>query len=75
MMPVGLHNRIKSYRIYYYGGCIRGFYFGISFFDKGRTLQTLSWKIGDTTYSPWEEVELEENEVIIGVVAKLYGQC
>ena len=61
--------RIKSVGIYYneYGYDITGF----KFFSKDKSLL---WDIGHTTASSLkvETVELEDNEVIFGVVAKLY---
>jgi hypothetical protein len=65
MMPARCHNRIRLVRIHY-GDCIRGF----SFFDKEGALL---WKIGETTdsYLKVETVLIGDNEVIIGVVAKL----
>ncbi len=64
MMPAGCHNKIRSVTIHYYDH-IRGF----SFFDKEGALL---WKIGFTFDCKEETVLLEENEMIIGVVAKLY---
>ena len=64
MMPDGAHRKIRSVKINY-SSYIRGF----NFFDKDGTLL---WKIGSIL--PWfkvETVELAENEVIIGVVAKI----
>ena len=68
MMPEGAHLNIRSVHIYYYyGGGIGGF----KFFNKDKSLL---WDIG---YTPSdsdldvETVELEDNEVIIGVKAKL----
>ena len=67
MIPKDALQKIRSvtfhYTIYYIGG--------FSFFDKDGALL---WKIGDT----WnglkrETVLLAENEVIVGVVAKLYS--
>ncbi len=65
MMPEGFHNKIRSVRIYYYDRIC-----GFSFFDKEGALL---WKIGATTYALFEKktVLIAENEVIIGVVAKL----
>ncbi len=64
MLPEGSHTRIRSVTIYY-NYHIRGF----SSFDKKGALL---WKIGDTN-PDWDvnKVVLEENEVIVGVVAKL----
>ncbi len=65
-MPEGSHNKIRSVSIHYCGS-IGGF----SFFDKEGALL---WEIG--YIESWLKVEtvlLEENERIIGVVAKLYG--
>jgi hypothetical protein len=56
-------NKIRSVNIYHDVSSIAGF----SFFDKDGALL---WEIGDTTCSK-ETVLLEENEVIVGVVAKL----
>ncbi len=70
LMPAGSHNKIRSVSIYYYSDHIDGF----SFFDKERALLL---KIGETDSDDGEEKEtvlLEENEVIVGVVAKLYNQ-
>jgi hypothetical protein len=66
IMPEGSHNKIRSVSIHYLG-CINGF----SFFDKDKKLL---WKIGNTTNRTncVKTVVIEENEVIVGVVAKLY---
>ena len=66
MMPEGAHLNIRSVHIYY-DGCVYGF----KFFNKHNSLL---WEIGYTTdsYYKVETVELEDNEVIIGVKAKLY---
>ncbi len=68
MMPEGSHNKIRSVRIYHDGHFINGF----SFFDKE---EALLWMIGRTNRSYFEvdTVLIDENEVIIGVVAKLYS--
>ncbi len=64
MIPADAHNKIRSVTIYN-GFCIAGF----SFFDKNGALL---WKIGDTDPGyEYETVVLAENEVIVGVVAKL----
>ncbi len=64
MMPADAHNKIRSVTIHYYE-CISGF----SFFDKDGALL---WKIGYIqSWSKKETVLLEENERIVGVVAKL----
>ncbi len=65
MMPAGAINKIGRVTVYEDGFAISGF----SFFDKdGAPL----WKHGDThTRDRAETVLLEENEVIVGVVAKL----
>ncbi len=68
MLPADAINKIRSVTIHYFGtSCIGGF----SFFDKDGALL---WEIGCTTGSGLkkETVVLEENEVIVGVVAKLY---
>ncbi len=63
-MQEGLHTKIRSVSIHY-GWCISGF----SFFDNNKKLL---WKIGLTGSSlKVETVELEKNEGIVGVVAKL----
>ncbi len=65
MLPADALNKIRSVTIYYWT-CIHGF----SFFDKDGALL---WKIGYTDPEfEGETVVLEENEVIVGVVAKLY---
>ncbi len=68
MMPEGSHKMIRSVNIHYGAAYITGF----SFFDKEGALL---YKIGYTTYSRLKVkiVLLAENEVIIGVVAKLWG--
>ncbi len=62
MIPADAINKIRSVTIYYYS-CIRGF----SFFDKDGALL---WKIGYTNAARGRTVQLEENEVIVGVVAE-----
>ncbi len=58
-------NKIRSVTIHY-DGYIKGF----SFFDKDGAIL---YKIGYTHSEVNQETELlEENEVIVGVVAKLY---
>jgi hypothetical protein len=69
MIPADALNKIRSVTIHH-NGSIDGF----SFFDKDGALL---WKHGSTTDSRWMSVEgekvlLEEDEVIVGVVAKLY---
>ncbi len=66
MMPKGSHTRIRSANIYYMDN-ISGF----SFFDKEGALLC---KFGNSTasYLKVETVLIEENEVIVGVVCKLY---
>ncbi len=65
MMPVGSNNKIRSVTIHY-RDCIYGF----SFFDKEGALL---WKIGwiDSDFNV-KTVLIEENERIVGVVAKLF---
>ncbi len=66
MLPADAHNKIRSITIH----CYSDFIVGFSFFDKDGALL---WKIGETwSYYGVETVLLEENEVIVGVVAKLY---
>ena len=69
MIPADALNKIRSVTIHYDNHCIRGF----SFFDKDGALL---WEIGfiDSDLD-WETVVLEENEVVVGVVAKLYQGC
>ena len=65
MMPEGAHLNIRSVHIYYWDGAIGGF----KFFNKHNSLL---WEIGFTpSHLKVETVELEDNEVIIGVKAKL----
>jgi hypothetical protein len=65
MMPARCHNRIRSVTLYHNRHSIWGFFF----FDKEGALL---WKIGNTdSWFKTETVLLEENEVIVGVVAKL----
>ncbi len=64
-MPADAHNKIRSVIIHYHYSCIVGF----SFFDKDGALL---WRILEKTWSRLKTVVLEENEVIVGVVAKLY---
>ena len=66
MIPADALNKIRSVTIYYNTHHIMGF----SFFDKDRKLL---WETGDT-YAGFdkETVMLADNEVIVGVVAKLY---
>ena len=66
MMPEGAYNKIRSVQIFY-SSWIRGF----KFFDKDGAL---IWKVGYCYGWPLNDVKtvmLAENEVIIGVVAKL----
>ena len=65
MIPKDALNKIRRVSIHY-NNLIGGF----SFFDKDGALL---WKIGNTAnqYLEKETVMLEENEVIVGVVAKL----
>ena len=68
MIPKDALKKIRSVGIHiHYHSHIGGF----SFFDKDGALL---WKIGVTTdqYDKVETVLLAENEVIVGVVAKLY---
>ncbi len=69
MVPTYALNKIRSVTIYYWPDIhITGF----CFFDKDGVLL---WKIGNTTDFELkkETVVLEENERIIGVVAKLFA--
>ncbi len=65
MIPADALKEIRSVTIYH-----NGYIHGFSFFDKdGEEL----WEIGWTdTWHKEETVLLAENEVIVGVVAKLY---
>ena len=69
MLPKNALKSIRQVTIYYWN-CIAGF----SFFDKDGTLL---WRYGFTTYVGLnkETVHIDENEVIIGVKAKLYEGC
>ncbi len=69
MIPADALNKIRSVIIY---SC--DFIEGFSFFDKDGALL---WEIGeiDESWSKKETVVLEENEVIVGVVAKLWEDC
>ncbi len=64
MIPKDALNKIRSVTIHY-----NHFIHGYSFFDKDGAL---IYRIGDTDYERKETVLLAENEVIVGVVAKLY---
>ncbi len=66
-MPADAIKKIRSVNIHHqHDACIEGFFF----FDKDGALL---WKIGETDPGyEYETVVLEENEVIVGVVAKLY---
>ncbi len=68
MIPADAQNKIRRVTIYH-DYRIRGF----KFFDKDGALL---WKIGVTTdpICDLETVLLAENEVIVGVVAKLYSR-
>ena len=69
MIPTDAINKIRSVNIHYYFNCIDGF----SFFDKDGELL---WKIGYTDIEmDVETVLLEDNEVIVGVVAKVGTVC
>ena len=66
MMPVGADRKIRSVDIYNYEG---SFITGFQFFDKDRKL---IWQIGDiASHHVVKTVLIAENEVIVGVVAKL----
>ena len=66
MIPADALNKIKSVTIHHIYVHITGF----SFFDKDGALL---WKIGRTGSGKKKEtVVLKENDVIVGVVAKLY---
>ncbi len=67
MLPAGSHNEIRSVTIYFFK-TIAGF----KFYDKEGEH---CWKIGVTTH-PWLKtvtVLIADNEVIVGVVAKLHA--
>jgi hypothetical protein len=65
MMTADSHKRIRSVNIHFNPGyCITGFYF----YDKD---DALIWRIGHTDYCCLTRVLLGENEVIVGMVAKL----
>jgi hypothetical protein len=65
MMPEGGHKRIKSIDIIYSHNRM---IYGFQFFDKDNTF---IWQIGKTG-SNVETVVLSDNEVIVGIVAKLF---
>jgi hypothetical protein len=68
MIPVDAIKRIRSVTIHYWPK----FYInGFSFFDK---VGALLWEIGESCpgFCKKETVLLAKNEVIVGVVAKLY---
>ncbi len=67
MLPEGPHKMVRSVNIHHYD-YIRGF----AFLDKEGSLL---WKIGYTFSGHVGTVLLADNEVIVGVVAKLYGDC
>ncbi len=71
MIPEDALQRIRWVNIHHYNSYIWGF----SFFDIDGALP---WKIGKNIDAEWmkkETVLLEENEVIVGVVAKLSPYC
>ncbi len=66
MIPANALTKIRSVIInYHYLGHITGF----KFFDKDGALL---WEIGNTYTLFKKTVQLEENEVIVGLVAKLH---
>jgi hypothetical protein len=69
MIPADALHKIRSVKIGYHSRAITGF----EFLDKdGARL----WKIGRSEWFywyNWDTVVLEENEVIVGVVARLSG--
>jgi hypothetical protein len=75
MMPEGSQDKIRSVTIHFYGNI-----YGFSFFDKDRKLL---WKIGYTkslytvinSGDKVETVLIAENEVIVGVKARLFPGC
>ncbi len=68
MIRANALNKIRSVTIYFYDGISR-----FSFFDKDGALL---WEIGWTHPELKKEtVVLAENEVIVGVVAKLLPGC
>ncbi len=69
MIPKDALKRIRSVTIYHRDSFIEGF----TFFDKdGALLWEIGWIDPD---DDMETVLLAENEVIVGVVAKLYPRC
>ncbi len=70
MLPKDAHTRIKTVDMLYNNNHIEGF----KFYDNNHFQ---IWKIGDTysVASKVETVVLGDNEVIIGVVAKLKQGC
>ncbi len=68
MIPASALNKIRSVNIYYWPN---DSIFGFSFFDKdGAILYKIGWIEGPS--HRLETVLLKENEVIVGVVAKLH---
>ncbi len=68
-IPKDALNKIRTVTIHHYSDCIQGF----EFFDKDGALL---WKIGCSWCgNDKETVVLAENEVIVGVVAKLSYAC
>ncbi len=66
MMPEASHKMIRSVYIHYHHNYITGF----KFYDKDKKLIL---EIGDTWEGLWvKKVLIAENEVIVGVVCKLY---
>jgi hypothetical protein len=64
MIPAGALKRIRAVTIHH-----ARYIDGFSFFDKRGALL---WQVGYTRSRRWQTVLLEENEVIAGVVAKLW---
>jgi hypothetical protein len=64
MFPAGCHNKIRS--VFIYSSVIAQ---GFSFYDKEGELL---WSIGEIE-GRMESVLIEENEVIVGVVCKLWS--
>jgi hypothetical protein len=67
MIPANAIKKIRRVNIHFFG---YHYITGLSFFDKGKKLL---WKIGYiNSRLDVETVVLEENEVIVGVSAKLH---
>ncbi len=69
LIPAEKEESIKSVNIYYHNGGI----YGLSFFAKDKLPFSKTGRTEDA-YLKVKKVVLEDDEVIIGVVAKLFGR-